>query len=68
MSRRRTRNSSDENGNYRRIGAAFVALVGLSGGTMALQGDASMSMVGLATIGSLLAGGVLAWYLAWIVS
>ncbi|AFZ73257.1 hypothetical protein [Natronobacterium gregoryi] len=65
MSRGRTPDSSDRADG--RLAVAFVALVGLSSGTMALQGGASVPMVGLATAGGLAAGGVLAWYLAWTV-
>lgn len=52
----------------KQLGAGFVLLVGLSGGMMALQGGATIATVGLATLGSLLAGGALLWYLYWIVS
>ncbi|GAB3669036.1 hypothetical protein GCM10028856_15370 [Halopiger thermotolerans] len=52
----------------RRLGVAFVLLVGLSGATMALQGGASPAAIGAVTAGSLLAGGALLWYLYWIVS
>ncbi|RQG91294.1 hypothetical protein EA462_04720 [Natrarchaeobius halalkaliphilus] len=50
----------------RRLGVAFVVLVGLSGTTMALQGGASPSTVGLATAVGLIAGGALLWYLIWM--
>ncbi|MFP8951919.1 hypothetical protein ACLI4Z_02935 [Natrialbaceae archaeon A-arb3/5] len=61
--------NTDNNGSgRRRLGAAFVVLVGLSGGTMALQGDASAAVVGATTVGGLVAGGALLWYLNWIVS
>ncbi|MDQ2049490.1 hypothetical protein RBH26_03240 [Natronolimnohabitans sp. A-GB9] len=49
-----------------RVKVAFVVLVGLSGGMMALQGGASLAVVGLAAVGGLLAGGALLWYLVWI--
>ncbi|WP_247002081.1 hypothetical protein [Halosolutus gelatinilyticus] len=49
-----------------RLAIAFVALVGLSGGTIALQGGASLLVAGVAAIGGLLAGGALLWYLYWI--
>ena len=42
--------------------------MGLSGGLMAVQGGATLAMIGAATVGGLLAGGALLWYLAWIVS
>ncbi|WP_120243422.1 hypothetical protein [Halopiger aswanensis] len=51
----------------RRLGAGFVLLVGLSGGLMALQGDASLAAVGAVTVASMVAGGALLWYLYWIV-
>ncbi|WP_459889823.1 hypothetical protein [Halostagnicola bangensis] len=44
----------------------FVCLVGLSGGLMAISGDASVPVVGLATIGGLVVGSCLLWYLRWI--
>ncbi|WP_436344754.1 hypothetical protein [Natronorubrum sp. FCH18a] len=49
-----------------RLKGVFVLLVGLSGGTMALQGGASLAVVGLTTIGGIAAGGALLWYLLWI--
>ena len=49
-----------------RLKAAFVLLVGLSGGMMALQGGASPLVVGLTTIGGMVAGGALLGYLLWI--
>ena len=45
------------------MGIGFVVLVGLSGGTMALQGDASASTVGLAVLGGTVFGAALLWYL-----
>lgn len=33
---------------------------------MAVQGGASVTMIGLTTVGGLLAGGALVWYLFWI--
>lgn len=52
--------------NVGRLKTGFVLLVGLSGGLMAFQGGASILVVVLATIGGLLAGGALLWYLLWI--
>ncbi|SDJ49168.1 hypothetical protein [Natronorubrum texcoconense] len=49
-----------------RLKAVFVLLVGLSGGTMALQGGASLAAVGLASIVGIVAGGALLWYMLWI--
>ncbi|MDJ1432051.1 hypothetical protein [Halostagnicola sp. A-GB9-2] len=64
MSRRDTtsRELSDDN----RLMISFVCLVGLSGGLMAIFGDASVPVVGLATIGGLVVGSCLLWYLRWI--
>lgn len=52
----------DEAGS-RRLWAAFVALVGLSGATVALQGGASLPVTVLSTLGGLLAGLALVAYL-----
>ncbi|WP_306052417.1 hypothetical protein [Natronococcus wangiae] len=49
-----------------RLAIAFVLLVGLSGGLIAIQGDASPTEIGLAVFGGLVAGGGLLWYLSWI--
>ncbi|ELZ05653.1 hypothetical protein C482_02036 [Natrialba chahannaoensis JCM 10990] len=71
MSGRRDPRRQAAHGNkqqLRRLGLAFVLLVGFSGGTMALQGGASLQMVALSTLGFLVAGGALLWYLQWIVS
>lgn len=46
--------------------ATFVALVGLSGGLIALQSDASLPVIGAAVLGGIVAGSVLLWYLVWI--
>ncbi|ELZ02459.1 hypothetical protein [Natrialba asiatica] len=70
MSRRRGPRSDSSDRNQRRLrqlGAAFVLLVGLSGGMMALQGDASLLTAGVVILGCLVAGSVLLWYLHWIV-
>ncbi|WP_137288577.1 hypothetical protein [Natronorubrum halophilum] len=40
----------------------FVALVGFSGGMIALQGGASPVVIGLAVVGGLVAGVALLWY------
>ncbi|MFC4989049.1 hypothetical protein [Saliphagus infecundisoli] len=60
------RRSADPVGS-RRLKAAFVALVGGSGGLVALQGDAAPLLVALAVLGGLLAGFALLAYLRWIV-
>ncbi|SEW09493.1 hypothetical protein [Natrinema salifodinae] len=41
----------------------FVLLVGLSGGSIALQSDASPAVIGGAILGGIIAGGALLWYL-----
>ncbi|WP_054863881.1 hypothetical protein [Natronolimnobius baerhuensis] len=48
----------------RQLGAGFVALVGLSGGLMAIQGGAPLEVIGAVTLGSFLLGGALLWYLS----
>ncbi|MEY7852010.1 hypothetical protein AB7C87_22725 [Natrarchaeobius sp. A-rgal3] len=69
MRRRRGPGSTpDGRRSRRRLAAGFVLLVGLSGGTMALQGGASIPAIGLMTLVGLVAGGALLWYLRWIVS
>ena len=67
MSRRpRQREASSGTDGNRRLAIVFVLLVGFSGGTIALQADGSWLQVGLFVLGGIGAGGVLAWYLAWI--
>ncbi|WP_254524808.1 hypothetical protein [Natrinema caseinilyticum] len=46
-----------------RLKAAFVLLVGLSGGLIALQSGASLSVIAAAILGGSVAGGALLWYL-----
>ncbi|WP_254761598.1 hypothetical protein [Natrinema marinum] len=46
--------------------AAFVLLVGLSGGLIALQSGAPLTVIGAAVLGGVVAGGALLWYLLWI--
>jgi len=46
--------------------AAFVLLVGLSGGLIAFQGEASPVVIGAAVLGGIVAGSALLWYLIWI--
>ncbi|MCU4739860.1 hypothetical protein OB955_09995 [Halobacteria archaeon AArc-m2/3/4] len=55
-----------DDGGRTKLKIGFVLLVGVSGGLTALQGDASPPVLGLATLGGLLAGGLLVWYLSWI--
>ncbi|QSW99614.1 hypothetical protein [Haloterrigena alkaliphila] len=49
-----------------RLKGAFVLLVGFSGATIALQGDASLLVVALTALGGVVAGAALLWYLLWI--
>ncbi|WP_126661872.1 hypothetical protein [Haloterrigena salifodinae] len=65
-SRRRSAGSSSLTEPSARFKALFVLLVGLSGGTMALGGGASPLTVGLLTVGGVVAGAALLWYLLWI--
>ena len=68
VSRRpRQRERSDEEDGNRRLAIAFVILVGLSAGTIALQSDGSWLQVGVFILGGIGVGGVLAWYLTWMV-
>ena len=67
-SRRRAADSSALTDPSGRLKAFFVLLVGFSGGTMALQGGASLAVVGLMTVGGVVAGAALLWYLLWILS
>ncbi|SER79817.1 hypothetical protein [Natrinema salaciae] len=46
-----------------RLKAAFVLLVGLSGGLIAVQSDASLPVIVAAIVGGAVAGGALLWYL-----
>lgn len=48
----------------RTLKAAFVLLVGFSGGLVALSGDASIALVGASVLGGLLVGVVLVWHLS----
>jgi len=48
--------------------AAFVLLVGFSGGLIAFQSDASLVVIGGAMLGGIIAGGALLWYLVWILA
>ncbi|MFP9191746.1 hypothetical protein [Natronosalvus vescus] len=62
----RPRRSALDSESLRRMKVGFVLLVGLSGGMMALQGGASLLVIGLATLTGLVAGGALLWYLTWV--
>ncbi|AHF99570.1 hypothetical protein HALLA_13000 [Halostagnicola larsenii XH-48] len=50
-----------------RLQTGFVVIVGLSSGLMALFGDGSVLVVGVAMLAGLVVGGCLLWYLRWIV-
>ncbi|OLZ40110.1 hypothetical protein A6E15_03560 [Natrinema saccharevitans] len=58
--------SSDITGAATQLKAAFVLLVGLSGGLVAFQGEASLVVIGAAILGGTVAGSALLWYLIWI--
>ncbi|QLG48994.1 hypothetical protein [Natrinema halophilum] len=45
------------------LGILFVLLVGLSGGLIALQSNASVAVIGTTILGSLVVGSVLLWSL-----
>lgn len=60
---RGSRRSPGDRDGRKRLRWGFVALVGASGGLVALQGDASLPVVGLATLAGALVGGALLWYL-----
>lgn len=47
----------------RRLLGAFVLLVAVSGGLVALQSDATVEQVGAASVGGLVVGVVLVWFL-----
>lgn len=61
------RRSTPDPVGSRRLKGAFVALVGVSGGLVAVQGGAAPLVVVLAVLGGLLAGIALLAYLRWIV-
>ncbi|WP_226480198.1 hypothetical protein [Natrinema amylolyticum] len=58
--------SSDVADGSGQLKAVFVLLVGLSGGLVALQSNASLLVIGAAILGGSVAGGALLWYLLWI--
>lgn len=64
--RRRPSRSSDSASEGDRLKVAFVLLVGLSGGLIALQSGAPLPVIGAAILGGIVAGGSLLWYLRWI--
>jgi len=46
-----------------RLKLGIALLVGVSGGLVALQGDASLPVIGGAVVGATLVGAALAWYI-----
>jgi membrane associated rhomboid family serine protease len=50
-----------------RLKIGVVLLVGASGGLIALHGGAGPLVLVAATVGGLVVGGLLMWYLSWIV-
>jgi len=52
-------------GGYRQLAIAFVALVAISGATVALQAKASLFVVALSTLGGVLVGLALVLYFRW---
>lgn len=60
-----TRDEAERGNDYSRIKWGFVVLVALSGGSVALQGDASPLVVALSTAGGALVGIALMEYLFW---
>ncbi|GKZ12583.1 MULTISPECIES: hypothetical protein [Haladaptatus] len=50
-----------------RLKIAVVLLVGASGGLIAFHGGASVLGLVAATVGGLVVGALLTWYLSWIV-
>lgn len=50
------------------MGIAFVLLVGLSCGLIAIHGEASLAGIGTAIGVGLVAGSGLLWYLHWILA
>lgn len=55
---------ADQRGQVRMLKTVFVVLVGLSGGLVALQGDASLPMVGASIFGAMVIGAVLVWHIS----
>lgn len=56
--------SDEERGRtMTKLKVGFVLLVGASAGLITTQGETSLRVVLFATVGGLLLGGVLAWYL-----
>lgn len=60
-----TRDEATSGGGYRQLAIAFVALVAISGATVALQAGASLLVVALSTLGGVLVGLALVAYFRW---
>lgn len=60
-----TRDEATSGGGYRQLAVAFVALLALSGATVALQADASLLVVALSTLGGVAVGLALVAYFRW---
>ncbi|SNZ03899.1 hypothetical protein SAMN06269185_0397 [Natronoarchaeum philippinense] len=60
-----TREEAMSRSDYRYLAAAFVALLAISGGLVALQSDASLVLVALSVVGGTAVGLVLVAYLRW---
>ncbi|WP_049891837.1 hypothetical protein [Natronococcus amylolyticus] len=65
---RRSPQSSVVTSPSARMGIAFVLLVGLSCGLIAIHGEASLAGIGTAIGVGLVAGSGLLWYLHWILA
>ncbi len=60
-----TREEATSGGGYRQLAVAFVALIAISGATVALQAKASLLVVALSTLGGVLVGLALVLYFRW---
>ena len=60
-----TRREATEDNDYRLLGVATVVLIALSGGLIALQGDASVVVAALSVLGGAAVGLGLVLYLNW---
>ena len=60
-----TRREATQDNDYRLLGVAVVVLIALSGGLIALQGDASPVVAAASVLGGALVGLALVLYLNW---
>jgi len=60
-----TREEATAGGGYRLLAIVLVALVAISGATVALQAKASLLVVALSTLGGVLVGLALVLYFRW---